>query len=60
LKAVTGDLLAWADDEGLTFDVERRPDGEHWASRVEFYLSDPREVPDMNKWETVLAFRLAS
>jgi effector-binding domain-containing protein len=60
LMEVTRDLLVWAAAEGLTFDMERRPDGEHWGSRLEYYLSDPREVPDMNKWETVLAFRLAS
>jgi effector-binding domain-containing protein len=60
LMEVTRDLLVWAAAEGLTFDMEHRPDGEHWGSRLEFYLSDPREVLDMNKWETVLAFRLAS
>jgi hypothetical protein len=33
--------------------------GEQWASRVEFYLTDPNQEPDMNKWLTQLAFRLA-
>jgi hypothetical protein len=26
---------------------------------VEYYLTDPREEPDMSKWVTQLAFRLA-
>jgi hypothetical protein len=32
---------------------------ERWGSRLEFYLTDPAEEPDMSKWETQLAFRLA-
>jgi effector-binding domain-containing protein len=59
LEGVTGDLLAWAEGDGLTFDVQRRADGEHWGARLEYYLTDPRLEPDMSKWEVVLAFRLA-
>jgi len=33
--------------------------GERWGCRLETYLTDPSEEPDMNKWETQLAFRLA-
>jgi hypothetical protein len=33
--------------------------GERWGSRLEIYLTDPREESDMSKWETQLAFRLA-
>jgi hypothetical protein len=33
-------------------------DGDRWGSRLEFYLTDPREEP-MSKWVTQLAFRLA-
>jgi hypothetical protein len=33
--------------------------GEHWGCRVEFYLTNPTEEPDLSKWETQLAFRLA-
>ena len=29
-----------------------------WASRTEWYYSDPVEVPDLNDWETELAFKL--
>lgn len=60
LERVTGELLAWAQREGLTFDMEPLADGEHWGARLEEYLTDPREEPDLAKWETVLAFRLRS
>jgi hypothetical protein len=33
--------------------------GGRWGSRLEIYLSDPREEPDMSKRVTQLAFRLA-
>jgi hypothetical protein len=33
--------------------------GERWGCRVEFYLTDPAEQPDLSKWQTQLAFRLA-
>jgi effector-binding domain-containing protein len=56
---VTGDLLAWARREGLAFDRSDSPRGEVWACRLEIYRTDPREEPDMAKWETQLAFKLA-
>jgi effector-binding domain-containing protein len=59
LMGVTGALLDWAAGQGLTWDVSPDADGERWGSRVEFYLTDPGEEPDMSKWVTQLAFRLA-
>ena len=59
LAAATGALLDWAAGQGLAFDMSPGEDGEHWGSRLEIYLTDPREEPDMSKWETQLAFRLA-
>lgn len=58
LYGATGDLLAWAAAEGLTFDMTRTPEGERWAGRLEFYETDPREEPDLTKWRTTLAFKL--
>ena len=54
LVTATRDLLDWADQRGLDWDN----DGRTWGCRLEEYLSDPAEVPDMGKWETRLAFRL--
>jgi effector-binding domain-containing protein len=59
LMGATKALLDWAAGQGLAFDVSPDAVGERWASRVEFYLTDPREEPDMSKWVTELAFRLA-
>jgi effector-binding domain-containing protein len=59
LAAATKTLLDWAAGQGLTWDMSLGADGEQWASRLEFYLTDPREEPDMSKWVTQLAFRLA-
>jgi len=59
LMGVTGALLDWAAGQGLTWDVSPDAGGERWGSRVEFYLTDPGEEPDMSKWATELAFRLA-
>ncbi len=59
LLRVTGDLLAWADEEGLTWDARDTPEGQAWGCRLEEYLTDPAEQPDMSQWDMVLAFRLA-
>lgn len=58
LMQATGDLLAWAEGEGLEFDQWEASEGHTWASRTEWYYSDPVEVPDLNDWETELAFKL--
>jgi effector-binding domain-containing protein len=59
LVKVTGALLDWAAEQGLTWDVSPSEDGGRWGARLEFYLTDPAEEPDMSKWQTQLAFRLA-
>jgi effector-binding domain-containing protein len=59
LAGATASLLDWAAAKGLAFDVSPSPEGERWGCRLEIYLTDPRDEPDMTKWETRLAFRLA-
>ena len=59
LVGATAALLEWASQQGLQWEMTVRDDGEHWGARLENYLTDPREQPDMTKWETELAFRLA-
>ena len=59
LVGATKTLLDWAADQGLTWDMSPSGDGDRWGSRLEIYLTDPREEPDMSKWVTQLAFRLA-
>jgi effector-binding domain-containing protein len=59
LMAATAALLDWAAARGLEWDKTDSPHGERWGARLELYLTDPRDEPDMNKWLTRLAFRLA-
>jgi RNA polymerase sigma-70 factor (ECF subfamily) len=59
LYGATAELTAWADAQGLRWDAEQTPDGDKFACRLENYLTDPRVQPDMDKWETELAFKLA-
>ena len=59
LLGVTASLREWAGREGLTWDMTNTPDGERWAARLEIYETDPADEPDMTKWTTQLAFRLA-
>jgi effector-binding domain-containing protein len=49
-------LLNWAEAQGLVWDMTPVPEGERWGCRLETYLTDS---PDMDTWETELAFRLA-
>ena len=59
LENATGELLQWAETQGLRWDMTDSPVGERWGCRLEIYHSDPLEQPDMNTWRTELAFRLA-
>jgi effector-binding domain-containing protein len=59
LPGVTKALLDWAADQGLRWDMSPADGGERWGGRLEIYLTDPSQEPDMSKWQTQLAFRLA-
>ena len=59
LAGATKALLDWAAGQGLSWDVSSDGSGERWGARLENYLTDPRQEPDMSKWLTELAFRLA-
>ena len=59
LVDATSQLLDWAAGQGLKWDMTQTDRGERWGGRLEIYHSDPREEPDMSKWVTQLAFRLA-
>ena len=54
LVTATRDLLQWGSAHAVEWDA----DGNRWRCRLEEYLSDPAEVPDMSEWQTRLAFRL--
>lgn len=58
LHDVTALLIGWVKERGHLLDVAERADGDHFACRLEIYESDPEEEPDMDKWVTVLEFKL--
>ncbi|MDR0343275.1 MAG: hypothetical protein LBI49_09145 [Nocardiopsaceae bacterium] len=58
LIAAVGNLLQWADTQGLEWDKSTADDGEHWGCRLETYLTDPSKQPDPAQWQAQLAFRL--
>jgi effector-binding domain-containing protein len=59
LIGATAALLAWAQEQGLTWDAHDDPEGTAWGCRMEVFLTNPMEQPDMSQWDTDLVFRLA-
>jgi effector-binding domain-containing protein len=59
LFGATASLLNWAEERHLAWDVRPTPEGDQWGARLEIYETDPAVEPDMSKWTTQLAFRLA-
>lgn len=53
LEQATGELLAWADAQGVVWDKHPDGRGEAWRSRIEWYLDDGGDMAD---WDTELAF----
>ncbi|UXH77802.1 GyrI-like domain-containing protein [Roseateles amylovorans] len=58
LEAATAMLIGWVRLTDQPLDVDERADGDHFACRLEFYVTDPDEQPDMTQWVTELAFKL--
>jgi effector-binding domain-containing protein len=58
LYFATGELLAWGEKNNIQWDRHDDPAGDAWASRLEWYLTDPDEEPDPEKWQTELAFKV--
>ena len=52
-------LVEWARDKGLKWDRWDDPNGDAFASRYESFLTDPADEPDMGKWDTEVAIKLA-
>lgn len=59
LMDVTGMLIGWAKERGIRWDVVEKPDGDHFACRLEIYETDPTETKDPADWVTELVFKLA-
>ncbi|HEU5100539.1 MAG TPA: GyrI-like domain-containing protein [Roseiflexaceae bacterium] len=52
-------LIEWANKNGIKWDRWDDPNGDAFRSRIEYFLTDPAEQPDRNKWETEVAIRVA-
>jgi effector-binding domain-containing protein len=52
-------LLDWGAEQGLVWDTYASDQGDGFGARYESYLTDPADEPDMAKWETEVAIRLA-
>ena len=52
-------LLEWAARNNLKWDRSEDEKGDTFRARVEYFLTDPAEQPDRNKWETEVAIKLA-
>ena len=52
-------LLAWAEERGIVLDRWDTPAGDAFRARVETECTDPADEPDMAKWETEVAIKLA-
>ncbi|GAB3889401.1 GyrI-like domain-containing protein [Kibdelosporangium lantanae] len=59
LIGVTAQLLEWAHERKLAWDMVDMPSGERWGCRLEVLLTDPDVQPDLSRWQTRLQFRLA-
>ncbi len=46
LEKKTRAMMEWGTEQGVEYDIERRPDGCHWACRYEVYVTEPTFGPD--------------
>jgi effector-binding domain-containing protein len=50
------DLQAWAEKRGIHWQMHTTKLGSAWAGRTEFYLKDPSNEKDPEKYETEIAY----
>lgn len=53
-------LVDWAAENNITWDTSEQNGGEWWNGRVEWYLTNPENEPDPQKYQTELAFLVKS
>jgi effector-binding domain-containing protein len=58
LYDATVGILRYAGTHGLSFDQHPSDNGDVWASRIEWYETNPVEQPDPATWVTRLTFKL--
>lgn len=50
------EIQRWGEENGVRWQV----DGDRWAGRIEYSLTDPAEEPDRTRWQTEVAYMVAS
>lgn len=48
-------LQNWAEAQGIRWKKYTQNNEEVWAGRFEFYMTNPADEPDLNKWRTAIA-----
>lgn len=59
LMRATGEFLDWAKENAIPWQTRLVDGAEWWDARIENYLTDPDIEPDLKKWQTELAFKVA-
>ena len=54
-----GALIEWGAQHGLEWDRHEEAGGDAFVSRYESFMTDPADEPDMSKWETEVAIKVA-
>lgn len=49
-------LQKWAAKRGIEWQTRSTKKGTEWVARAEFFLTDPKDEPDMQKWRTEVAY----
>ena len=57
LQDANAALMTWAAEQDIKWDMSTADDGQHWACRLEIYLTNPSEQPDPNQWRTLIAMK---
>ena len=58
LDASHAKLREWADREGVILDSVQRDGREIWGGRYEFFLTDPVEEADANRWRIEIVYQI--
>jgi hypothetical protein len=58
--AANAALQEWAARQGIVWQKWATERGDGWGARIEWFLSDPETEPDPAKWETELAYLVAT
>lgn len=48
-------LQTWADGQSIQWKKHNEGDKEIWDGRFEFFMTNPADEPDLNKWKTAIA-----